>query len=76
MVGAVIVTALPQVLLHYADSLPLVADPGSAGLQPDQAARFIYGAAVVLVLIFASDGLAGLVRKRRPAQTNLKGSTA
>ena len=36
VVGAVIVTALPQVLLHYADRLPLVAPPGGGGLQPER----------------------------------------
>jgi branched-chain amino acid transport system permease protein len=61
----VIVTALPQVLLHYADRLPLVAPPGGNGLQPGDAARFLYGAAVVFVLIYASGGLAGLTRKVR-----------
>ena len=76
VVGAVIVTALPQVLLHYADSLPLVAAPGGGGLQPNDAARFLYGAAVVVVLIFASDGLAGLARRFRVAQPTLKESTA
>lgn len=75
VIGAVIVTALPQILLHYADSLPLVATPGASGLQPDHAARFLYGTAVVLVLIFASDGLAGLARKRRSASTAVKEST-
>jgi branched-chain amino acid transport system permease protein len=62
IIGAVVVSALPQILLHYADKLPLVAPPGSNGLQPDDAARFLYGAAVVVVLIFASGGLAGLTR--------------
>jgi branched-chain amino acid transport system permease protein len=75
VVGAVVVTALPQVLLHYADRLPLVAAPGSDGLQPGDAARFLYGAAVVLVLIFASDGLAGLRRRFRAPQTTPKEST-
>lgn len=75
VVGAVIVTALPQVLLHYAGSLPLVAAPGSSGLQPDQASQFIYGAAVVVVLIFTSDGLAGLGRRLRPVSTKFDGST-
>jgi branched-chain amino acid transport system permease protein len=65
IVGAVVVSALPQVLLHYADRLPLVAAPGSSGLQPDDAARFLYGAAVVFVLIYASDGLAGIARRFR-----------
>jgi branched-chain amino acid transport system permease protein len=74
--GAVIVSALPQVLLHYADSMPLVAAPGSGGLQAGDAARFLYGAAVVLVLIYASDGLAGLGRKFRNRRLNLRGRTA
>jgi branched-chain amino acid transport system permease protein len=75
VVGAVIVSALPQVLLHYADRLPLVASPGSDGLQSGDAARFLYGAAVVVVLIFASDGLAGLRHRFRARHTNLKEST-
>jgi len=69
VVGAVIVTVLPQVLLHYAESLPLVAAPGGKGLQPNDAARFIYGAAVVGVLILASGGLAGIARRFRGAQS-------
>jgi branched-chain amino acid transport system permease protein len=76
VVGAVIVSALPQVLLHYADRLPLVAQPGSEGLQPGDAARFLYGAAVVVVLIYASDGLAGLARKVRFRTFKPGGSTA
>jgi branched-chain amino acid transport system permease protein len=76
VVGAVVVSALPQVLLHYADRLPLVASPGSDGLQPGDAARFLYGAAVVAVLIFASDGLAGLTRRLDVRQANSKESTS
>jgi branched-chain amino acid transport system permease protein len=76
VVGAVVVSALPQVLLHYADRLPLVAAPGSDGLQPGDAARFLYGAAVVAVLIFASDGLAGLTRRIGARQLNPKESTS
>jgi branched-chain amino acid transport system permease protein len=72
VVGAVIVSALPQVLLHYADSLPIVAAPGGSGLQPNDAARFLYGAAVVGVLILASGGLAGLTRWFRGAQPTSK----
>jgi branched-chain amino acid transport system permease protein len=64
--GAVVVTALPQVLDHYASSLPIVVEPGSSGLQPSDAARFLYGAAVVAVLIFVPGGLAGLGRRIRP----------
>ena len=76
IVGAVIVSALPQVLLHYADRLPLVASPGSEGLQPGDAARFLYGAAVVFVLIYASDGLAGLARRVTFRPVKPGGSTA
>ena len=68
VVGALVVSALPQILNHYADSLPLVVAPGENGLQPSDAARFLYGAAVVAVLIFSPHGLAGLARGvwRRP----------
>jgi branched-chain amino acid transport system permease protein len=61
--GAVLVSALPLVLDHYSGSLPLVASEGGSGLQADQAARFLYGAAVVLILIFAPRGLAGLAER-------------
>jgi branched-chain amino acid transport system permease protein len=66
--GALLVSALPQILNHYAGSLPLVVAPGEEGLQPSDAARFLYGAAVVAVLIFAPHGLAGIARGawRRP----------
>jgi branched-chain amino acid transport system permease protein len=76
VVGAVIVSALPQVLLQYATSLPLVAAPGGEGLQAGDAARFLYGAAVVLVLIYASDGLAGFARRLRLRSVKPKGSAA
>lgn len=61
--GATLVTALPQILNKYSDSLPLVAQPGEDGLSSAQAARILYGAAVVAVLIFAPQGLAGLTRR-------------
>ncbi len=61
--GAVLITALPQIFTKYADSLPLVSEAGGEGLQASQAARFLYGAAVVAVLIYAPQGLAGLARR-------------
>jgi branched-chain amino acid transport system permease protein len=61
--GALLVSALPQIFDHYSASLPLLGDPGGGGLQPAEAARFVYGAAVVAVLIFAPDGLAALGRR-------------
>lgn len=61
--GALLVTALPQLFDHYSGSLPLVGAPGAEGLQPADATRFIYGAAVIAVLIFAPGGLSGLGRR-------------
>lgn len=62
--GAIFVSALPQVLDHYSGSLPF-AEPGSSGLQASQAAQLLYGAAIVVVLLFAPGGLAGLGRRLR-----------
>ncbi|MFE2869041.1 branched-chain amino acid ABC transporter permease [Embleya sp. NPDC059259] len=66
VVGAAFVTVLPQVLSKYADTLPLVVAPGSpdSGVGPGEAARYLYGAAIVLVLLFAPGGLVGLLRGR------------
>ncbi|MGA5710976.1 branched-chain amino acid ABC transporter permease [Streptomyces cellulosae] len=65
--GAVFVTALPLLMTRYADQLPLVAAPGSTegAVGPTEAARYLYGAAIVLVLLYAPDGLHGLVRRAR-----------
>jgi branched-chain amino acid transport system permease protein len=60
--GAVLITVLPAVLSRYSDALPLLAQPGQAGVGAAEAARFLYGAAVVAVLLFAPGGLAQLLR--------------
>jgi branched-chain amino acid transport system permease protein len=62
--GAVFVTVLPQLFTKYAASLPLVVESGGDGVGPTEAARYLYGGAIVLVLLFAPGGLAGLVRRR------------
>jgi branched-chain amino acid transport system permease protein len=61
--GGILITALPQIFNKYAASLPLVDDPGGSGLQSGDAARYLYGAAVLAVLIFARGGLAGLAQR-------------
>jgi branched-chain amino acid transport system permease protein len=63
--GALFVTALPLVLNHYSGSLPLLAEPGTGGVGAAEFSRFVYGAAIVAVLLFARDGLAGLARRVR-----------
>ncbi len=61
--GAVFVTVLPQLFTHYAASLPLVVEPGEDGIGPTEAARYLYGAVIILVLVFAPGGLAGITRR-------------
>ncbi|MFI2425711.1 branched-chain amino acid ABC transporter permease [Streptomyces sp. NPDC018955] len=65
--GAVFVTALPLLMTRYADQLPLVTAPGTTegAVGPTEAARYLYGAAIVLVLLHAPDGLHGLARRVR-----------
>jgi branched-chain amino acid transport system permease protein len=67
--GAVFVAGLPSVLERYAGVLPgLSPSAGTSGVSPSVAAKFIYGAAVVVLLLFEPAGLAGLARhvRRRP----------
>jgi branched-chain amino acid transport system permease protein len=61
--GAAFVSALPLVFQQYAGSLPLVAEPGSPGIVASQAAAFLYGLAIVLVVLFEPEGLSGLARR-------------
>ncbi len=63
--GAAFVSALPLVFQQYAGALPLVSEPGSPGVVASQAAAFLYGLAVVLVVLFEPEGLAGLARRVR-----------
>jgi branched-chain amino acid transport system permease protein len=65
VLGAAFVTILPLALNQYADAIPLVASIGSGGFDAATAARVLYGAAVVLALMYLPDGLAGLRRRRR-----------
>ena len=67
VLGASFVSALPLVFQQYAGSLPFIVDPGEAGIVASQAAAFLYGGAIVLVVLFEPGGLVGLTRRlRRP----------
>ena len=69
VLGATFVSALPLVFQQYAGSLPFIVDPGQPGIVASQAAAFLYGAAIILVVLFEPGGLAGLARRlRRPAR--------
>lgn len=64
--GAVFVTALPLLFQRYADVIPLVnSSPGQGGFVPGEASRYLYGAAIILVILFEPAGLAGLARRLR-----------
>ncbi|MGY1764339.1 branched-chain amino acid ABC transporter permease [Geodermatophilus sp. SYSU D00779] len=61
--GALFVTALPLLFQQYADVLPLVSAPGQGGISAGFAARFLYGAAIILVVLFEPAGLAGIAQR-------------
>ncbi len=64
--GAAFVSWLPPVLERYAVNLPgLSTDAGGEGISPPVAAKFIYGAAVVALLLFEPGGVAGVARRLR-----------
>ena len=65
VLGGFFVTLLPLVLGHYSDLLPFLAQPGGSGISAADLSRILYGLAIVLVLLFAHDGLAGLGRRIR-----------
>jgi branched-chain amino acid transport system permease protein len=68
--GAAFVSWLPPVLEKYAVHLPgLATEPGAAGINPSVAAKFIYGAAVIALLLFEPGGLAGVARRLRRRTT-------
>jgi branched-chain amino acid transport system permease protein len=58
--GAVFVSCLPAVLERYAAVLPGLAPAGSQGVGPAVAARFVFGAAVIALLLFEPGGVAAV----------------
>lgn len=88
VLGAVFVTSLPLVLQQYADHLPFLAQPGGNGVSPSDFANYVYGAAVIAVIVLAPQGLAAITvgglrrpwhrlgRLRRLAPADLPTTTA
>ncbi|WP_442816703.1 branched-chain amino acid ABC transporter permease [Streptomyces sp. NBC_01304] len=70
VVGAAFVSLLPQLLSRYSDALPLVSAPGTGGVAPGEASRYLYGAAVVAVVLFLPGGLVRLAARRTAASTS------
>jgi branched-chain amino acid transport system permease protein len=66
LAGALFVSSLPVVLQRYSDALPFLAEsPSGGGLTAGVAARFCYGAAIVVLLLVEPGGLAALGRRAR-----------
>jgi branched-chain amino acid transport system permease protein len=66
LAGALFVSALPVVLQRYSETLPFLSDsPTGGGITAGTAARYCYGAAIVLVLLVEPGGLAALGRRLR-----------
>ena len=63
VLGAMFVSALPLVFQRYADVIPFVGGQGEGGLAAGEAARFLFGAAIILVILFEPEGLAGIARR-------------
>jgi branched-chain amino acid transport system permease protein len=63
--GALFVTALPLVFQRYADAVPFVGSAGEGGLAAGEAARYFFGLAIILVVMFEPAGLAGLAGRFR-----------
>jgi branched-chain amino acid transport system permease protein len=63
--GALFVTALPLVFQRYADVVPFVGGAGEGGLAAGEAARYFFGLAIILVVMFEPAGLAGLAGRFR-----------
>lgn len=75
VLGATFVSALPLVFQQYAGSLPFIVEPGESGIVASQAAAFLYGGAIVLVVLFEPGGLVGLARRLR-RQTRAPGAAS
>jgi branched-chain amino acid transport system permease protein len=73
IVGALFVRILPDFITRHGDKIPFVAAPDNpSGVKPLAMARMIYGAAIVLLLLFEDRGLVGLGRRLRQLFSRLR----
>jgi branched-chain amino acid transport system permease protein len=63
--GAVFVSSLPIVFQEYASSLPLVSEAGQGGVNAGQAARLLFGLAIVVIVLFEPAGIVGFADRFR-----------
>ncbi|WP_394363184.1 branched-chain amino acid ABC transporter permease [Amycolatopsis sp. SB7-3] len=68
LVGALIVNGLPQVLSLYSADLGWFSGTGDGALTPILVSSFVYGAAIILVVLFEPGGLAAIGRRITPAK--------
>jgi branched-chain amino acid transport system permease protein len=67
ILGAVLVSSLPSVLSKYSNRIPGLAQTGSGGVDAGIASTFLYGAAVIVLVLFEPGGLAALGQRLRGA---------
>ncbi|UQS26765.1 branched-chain amino acid ABC transporter permease [Amycolatopsis thermalba] len=63
LVGALIVFGLPQVLSLYSTQLGIFTGSGEGAFTPILVSTFVYGAAIILVVLFEPGGLAAIGRR-------------
>ncbi|NKQ54105.1 branched-chain amino acid ABC transporter permease [Amycolatopsis sp. K13G38] len=63
LVGALIVNGLPQVLALYSTQSGLFTQSGAGAFTPVLVSTFVYGAAIILVVLFEPGGLAAIGRR-------------
>ncbi|MEC3979783.1 branched-chain amino acid ABC transporter permease [Amycolatopsis sp. H20-H5] len=63
VVGALIVNGLPQILSLYSADLGWFSGTGDGALTPILISSFVYGAAIILVVLFEPGGLAAIGRR-------------
>jgi len=64
VIGATVIVALPELLREYADVLPFIStDLVNSKLGPFEASQYLYGIALILILLVEPNGLVALGRR-------------